>query len=509
MVRPKQYKRALLLAALLLLGAAASPAAAHPVSWEVFYTRFAGSPNLKRTEIRFDGESVTVGPLSAVADVEGADGLVFASDGDLLIGGQGDRVHKVPTEGGGEHVTVNAAGLKAFHLTLDPSGQSAWTSGMPGHLVEIPLQPFADGFARPVHGDDRTITSIAFASNGMVFYTAGDHRGDGNFGVLDLKTFSTIRLMTGLPAAHAITFDPFTGDLFLFGANQIVQIDPRDPREIKSSLVFDQDSLFDQGTADGDGHIVVARTSGHIVFIDYKVSGLVGDDANFVAAAFVDSNLDDIAPLAGLGANPATAALSAPDAADEGSGEAEDERPEADAGPDPDSVIPAALTALGLALLLALILVIAARILRAPGRRVRQTEKFGASSRAPKGPADARQRDAELLDAAQRGFAGFLSGAEPKGLLNALVRDAVTFTGSTTGTIYAELRAAQGRDPVKIKVDADLGVVEPGDAAGTGTTDIPLKSNGKVLGLVARCECRKETVGGGAGTTCGRYVGNP
>ncbi|MCH8183658.1 MAG: hypothetical protein IID55_10785, partial [Proteobacteria bacterium] len=347
---------ALLLAPLLLLAGATLPVAAHPVSWDVYYTRFAGSDNLKRTEIRFDGERVTLGPRRTVAAVEGADGLIFAPDGDLLVGGQGDRVHKVRTDGSGEFVTVSAGGQDSFHLTLDPGGRRAWTSGMPGHLVEIPLQPFSGGIPHPLSGDDRTITSIAFDDRGIAFYTAGDHRGGGNFGILDFATFSTRRLISKIPAAHAIAFDPFTGDLFLFGADQIAQIDPRNPRRIKSSLDFDQESLFDQGSTDGEGHLVVARTSGHVVFIDYAASGLVGDASNFVTAAFVDSNLDDIAPLAGLGANPTTATSSAiqagppaqsapgpPDepeaAAGEESGEAMEEPTEPGAGEAPDSAI--------------------------------------------------------------------------------------------------------------------------------------------------------------------------
>lgn len=477
------------------------PAAAHPVSWDVYYTRFAGSPNLKRAEIQFDGERVTLGPRRTVAAIEGADGLVFAPDGDLLVGGQGDRVHKVRTEGGGEHVTVSAGGQDAFHLALDPSGRRAWTSGLPGHLVEIPLQPFSDGIAHPLRGDDRTITSIAFDDRGIAFYTAADHRGGGNFGVLDLGTFSTRRLLSSLPAAHAITFDPFTGDLFLFGANQIAQIDPRNPRDIKSSLVFNQESLFDQGSTDGEGHLVVARTSGHVVFIDFAVSGLVGDASNFVAAAFVDSNLDDIAPLAGLGATPTTAASSAilagpafqtapglpagpGAAADDGSGEAKEERTAPDAGAEPGSAISWALTAFGLAILLVLTLAWGAQMLLATWRRARQAETVAASRQTPaqKEPDLAQQRNAGLLEVAQRGFAGFLAGAKPEALIEVLVRDAVTLTGSAAGAVSADVPAAQGRTPVNIQVGAPSGTAEVGDSAAMRTIEIPLERNGTILG---------------------------
>ncbi|MCH8188020.1 MAG: HAMP domain-containing histidine kinase [Proteobacteria bacterium] len=373
---------------------------------------------------------------------------------------------------------------------------------MPGHLVEIPLQPFSGGIPHPLSGDDRTITSIAFDDRGIAFYTAGDHRGGGNFGILDFATFSTRRLISKIPAAHAIAFDPFTGDLFLFGADQIAQIDPRNPRRIKSSLDFDQESLFDQGSTDGEGHLVVARTSGHVVFIDYAASGLVGDASNFVTAAFVDSNLDDIAPLAGLGANPTTATSSAiqagppaqsapgpPDepeaAAGEESGEAMEEPTEPGAGEGPDSAISWALAAFALAILLVLTLAWGARMLLATWRRARHAARAPnpePASPPPEERVSARQRDANLLQVARRGFAGLLDGTEPQGLVEALVRDAVAITGSAAGSVRTGGPARPGRPITDVQVGAGGDADDPAGATAASGIDLPLQRDGAVLG---------------------------
>jgi hypothetical protein len=59
---------------------------------------------------------------------------------------------------------------------------------------------------------------------------------------------------------------------------------------------------FDQGTVDGNGHLYVANNfTGDVFFMDYSISGLVGDGTNFISSQFLAFNLDDIGPLIGEG----------------------------------------------------------------------------------------------------------------------------------------------------------------------------------------------------------------
>ena len=177
------------------LARAVAPATAHPLRGELYYTRYLGAPNLNKIPFAFDGKAMTLGRKAPVANLLGADGLGFAADGRLIVGGQGDRVHAVRIGEPGGQQSVSAGGAKVFHVAIDPDGRRAWLTGTPGQLVEVPLEPFADGVPRPLQGDDTAISALAFDGAGRAYYTTGDDRGAGHFGTIDLKTFTTSRMI--------------------------------------------------------------------------------------------------------------------------------------------------------------------------------------------------------------------------------------------------------------------------------------------------------------------------
>lgn len=280
-------------------------------SGELFYTRYCGGPNVRQVQFSFDGTyGFTMQTPSTIASVSGADGVVFAPDGDLLVGGQGAVVHKVNPKTGAVQDGYTG-GPAAFHLSLDPSGRSVWAASIPGEPSLLPLTPHSDGTpglsigtgsAHPLSGDNSIITSLAFV-NGQAFYTASGSGGYGDVGVLDTNTYTTHRFISSLPAAHGMVYDRFTGHLLLFGSNHITQIDPA-TRAVVSDRYFSPATFgvnFDQGTADGKGHILIADNGGHLLFMDYSVKRVVGDPTNFVAMPYLDSCLDDVAPLSGVG----------------------------------------------------------------------------------------------------------------------------------------------------------------------------------------------------------------
>ncbi len=297
---------------LALAGAYAPTIAADASSDEIsviegvlYYTRYDDHPNVKSAPYRYDGETFEIGEALPVASTHGADGILFAPDGDLIVGGQGERVHKIRTDGSGDHKTLRLDGASSFHVSLDPTGRHLWSFGLPGTLSKIPLSPFGGATAHPLSGDDLEITHIVFDAEGHAYYTASGFDGHGSFGRIDLERFETHRLIERLEAAHGMTFDGFTGNLILFGGNEVVQIDPADPTKIVSRITVVAASQFDQGTADGAGHLFAARNDGYLLFVDYAASGRIGDPSNVMATVFLDSHLDDIAPLSGPGANPA------------------------------------------------------------------------------------------------------------------------------------------------------------------------------------------------------------
>jgi WD40 repeat protein len=270
-------------------------------SGDLYFTRFSGEPNLMKVHFSYDGGKFSLDKPKPVTTLRGVDGVVFSPDGDLLVGGQGNVMHKVNVSSGkSQDVTANAS---AYHLSMDPSGKKVWAAGIPGPLSEIPLAPFGDGVAHPLTGDDTEVTSIAFDSAGHSYYTSSGANGGGSVGLIDLKSFTTHRRISNLPAAHGMVFDKFTGDLLLFGSNHVTQLNPRD-LSVVSDLTVKAGVALDQGTVDGSGYVFVASNEGQIVFIDYSGSRKIGSSGNKVVVQFVASNLDDVAPLSGAGAAP-------------------------------------------------------------------------------------------------------------------------------------------------------------------------------------------------------------
>lgn len=280
-----------------LVPAPAALAANTTVVGDLYYTRHCGGVNVKKVSFSFDGTALTMDPPVGITATNGADGVIFAPDGDLLVGGQGPRVHKVnPTTAA---VETRNPGADAFHLSLAPAGDKFYATGIPGFLAEVPLSPFVDGVVRPLSGDDLFITSLAFDAGGNAYYTAGGSGGHGSVGRIDMATFTTTRYLSNVDAAHGMAYDAYTGHLMLFGDSHVAQVDPATMNMV-STRGF-AGVQFDQGTTDGRGHLFVADNNGQLLFMDYSDSHLVGAATNFVDLRFLDTCLDDVAPLSGPG----------------------------------------------------------------------------------------------------------------------------------------------------------------------------------------------------------------
>jgi hypothetical protein len=306
------WRKAVFLAGMLAFASSSSPVWAGPIQGTLYYTTFAGSAErVHSVDFSYNGtNSFVLSNNKDIAVTPGADGLVFTTDGQLAVGGQGNAVYKVnPTTG--SVVSHTAGGTSAFHMMATPDGHIL-SSGIPGTPAVYPGTLNANGVAlRFTGGTDQFVDTISFDNQGHAFYTSSGGGGNGAFGRISLDltnhTYSTQRLIDPLPAAHGMAFDPFTNDLILFGANHITQIDPT-TGGIVSDLTLALGSSFDQGTVDGKGHIFAANNGGDLAFIDYSATGKVGgavpatSAGNFIAHPFLANNLDDVAPLIGPGA---------------------------------------------------------------------------------------------------------------------------------------------------------------------------------------------------------------
>jgi hypothetical protein len=148
-------------------------------------------------------------------------------------------------------------------------------------------------------------------------------------GRINLGTFVTTRVHTALDGAHSIVHDPFSNTLLLFGDQHITQLS-LPSLAVKSVMDFSVSHpglILDQGSVDGRGHIFVADNNGSLVFVDYfntqALPPAAGQyqvgNASFTSVTFLDTDLDDVAPIASPGGpetTPPTCALTNPGSTD-------------------------------------------------------------------------------------------------------------------------------------------------------------------------------------------------
>ena len=284
---------------------------ADPVSGTLFYTTFQGGNNVHKVDFNYDGTTFTLGPRIDIAATNGADGLLFAPDGNLLVAGQGFNLTEVST-GGAIVKTVNP-GNPSFHLALNGDGSlvySLWNGGGGAPIGASPLiggglstngTPYSVSCAPGTACSTDVRGVILDTTNNTWYYgTAFDGDINGQFGsvVFDdiLHTAVLTPILFDVPA-HGLTFDPFTNDIIFSSQNVIDQFNP-----VTGTIVstLNGPGNFDQSAVDGKGHLFVASNSGFLEFADYRATGLIGTPT-FTASPFLAPALDDIAPLSGLG----------------------------------------------------------------------------------------------------------------------------------------------------------------------------------------------------------------
>ena len=305
-----------LASALLGSGLFAQAAMADPVLGTLYYTTFAGGTNLHRVDFNWDGSTFALSSNTGLANLSGADGLLFAPNGNLLVGAQASNIIEVtPT---GTFVTNRNPGGGSFHLALSGDSSTAIVyninnGGCANHCISaVQLSAgglSANGFLYTVSGtntSDLDVRGVIFDPTNNTWYygTAGDGATNGEFGTVafddTLHTATLTRLLSNVPA-HGLTYDPFTTDI-IFSSDTLMQ-QYRPGTGIVSSVNFGGGFQFDQTAVDGLGHLFGASNDGFLAFIDYDASGLIGSGTT--RSQFLAANLDDVAPLSGIGSNQA------------------------------------------------------------------------------------------------------------------------------------------------------------------------------------------------------------
>lgn len=271
---------------------------------DVYYTRyqhFATEANVRMRTVFFDTGTgvVTFGPITDIANTGtqaqpsvGADGILFAPNGDLLIGGQQTkRICRIDLSNPSAFTSQSVTDvIGVWMLALHPDASRVWTGPQPGSLVEVPL-PFGPPTVHAVTGDETGVTQLAFVPGlpNTVFYTSSMPDGQGSFGTINLTTFQTTRVYgPDFFGAHGMRYDLYSKSLILSGDQLIVQIDPF---QAGYPIVSTYDATplgltkeIDQVTPDMHGLIYGAGNDGTVVVIDYRNTKKVGDPANVVGS---------------------------------------------------------------------------------------------------------------------------------------------------------------------------------------------------------------------------------
>jgi len=281
------------------LAAVSSAAQATDFTGTLDYTLFTGGVNVWEVSFAYNDVThvATLGTPTSIASSNGADGIIFAPNGDLLIGGQtSGNVYEYTTAG--KLVATQFTGTPNYHLSINPAGTAVYTSNFEGPLNTLTLPIGSGSTTRTISGGDSGVTQLAFAPNGNVFYVNGNPNGHGNLGLVNLTTDSTMRLFTGVTPAHGLIYDPYTGLITMFGAG-FVGTFTQTGTDLKTGGPFNVD--FDQGAVDGHGHALIAGNN-DITFLDYSGSHDI-THPNFVEIFTGFSGIDDVSPLVGPGSS--------------------------------------------------------------------------------------------------------------------------------------------------------------------------------------------------------------
>lgn len=298
------------------------------LSGNLYFTRFATanypcanfcgtSPdNVGQVSFNYTGGTLTLGTPDNITQVPAADGIAMTPAKDLLVGGQftGDVFDVNPTTGA--YTTVGAGTPTAYMLGLSADGRTAYVGSVgdnsAGELGVVSLYPTVTTVGTiHVVGPDQNIDGIAFAG-GVAYFTSSLPDGLGDFGSINLGTGQETVLISGLPAAHGMVYDSYTGDLILSGENEIAQINPAtspptivgtqtvDLQATDGSVAGGQPGLnggyfdvYDLPWTTGDGQVFVSANDGQTTFIDYAKTANI-ETATYVTTLPVESWLDDM-----------------------------------------------------------------------------------------------------------------------------------------------------------------------------------------------------------------------
>ncbi len=279
------------LSLLLVLGSTQPAQGAGAPSRGTLYLSALGG-TLYRSSYVYDGDALfTVSPPTAVALLRRGGSVRVLPDGRVVVVGAGYVSVYDPLR----HTVALVNSLtNANTATLDPSGAKLWVGWKDTPLSEVPLSPLANGTAHAVSGDDTIATMLAFAPGQGAFYATGGEFENGNFGRINLATFSTTRVAA---AAYAtgVVYDSYSRTLITAGLGRARQVAPSNPATLLSARDDSgagENYLILEPT--GQGQLIGTRTGGEarVVLLDFSASGRIGEATSTLHSTVLNTITD-------------------------------------------------------------------------------------------------------------------------------------------------------------------------------------------------------------------------
>ena len=182
----------------------------------LYYTKYIGDDRVKSIDYFYDGLGyLRLLNKKDLCHSNGADGIMHHPDGDLIVAGQGARLHKVKKNSGSTNANTcvaktSPANYKTensgtgstqgyWHVMVDPNHKFVWADGMPGPLVRYALDNTNDGGLSNVgyqvelrtpakepykslpdrNKNIKQVTTVIWDGEGNAFYTYSNYAGGG------------------------------------------------------------------------------------------------------------------------------------------------------------------------------------------------------------------------------------------------------------------------------------------------------------------------------------------
>jgi hypothetical protein len=320
--------------AVLVCCAFATSAGAGPITTNLYFTTSDGPPNNNVNVVGvtlgvsqdcvFDCARLTIGSITPLASLSGADGIIFAPDGNLLIaGGRTDptHVHEITPTGVFKGDGTLPPGNTAYHLALGTTLRpvplfdtvtvlrvlcnsdcgARYSRFLPlNSPITGQMATSVDVFGPP--GADHRITGLAFDPvNGTWYYGATPDGSLGDFGTITFGEGAgdIIIDLPNVPAFGVILkSDP---DIIMDSGNTVAQFNPL-TNSIVSSITIPGEE-FDGAADDGNGHLFVVSHTGDLLSVDYS-----NDPGHLINGPGAFHTVAPLAPnLAGLALPPTVA----------------------------------------------------------------------------------------------------------------------------------------------------------------------------------------------------------